>query len=355
MSADNIYLSLTMRNTTDVPQLEQYSANLDASVLKNPSLFELSVDRSQLNTGTLPVFRYIENKDPSKDYGPPLGPPNYNPLYDFKSILVVACEYNGNVVHRNLVFSAPNNLTSGVMSNGCRYGDIYSFQRFVQIYNRAMAECIAELKASFGLNALCPDPILSFSGDTDKFQLFLADYQTYFVETLPSPVVVKNDIVLGLNLLKGFDFIYTNETHAEYSYRCIPQTGMDVTLSQDYSTLSIFSPAVNVYLRTTLNVQHQYERDDFTQKLASTSILRDYNLFLNDETQSLSNSYVFNLVVQREFISIVQTNPLQSISVAVYWRDVYGYEYPVYMAPYTASNVKLYFRKRDQYRYTTNL
>ena len=350
-NSDNVYFSLTMRNTTNVHQPSVYTANLNSAVIKNPSLYELSVDRSLINTGGLAVYRFLQNTDPASDY-----PSEPLTAFQFKSNLVVACRFNGNVVHRNLIFDAPNRLTQGVLANGIKYGDVFTFQDFVRIYNEAMSACIAELKTSFGLNIACPVPLLLFSGDSDKFSLFLADYSTYFVQTLPdaSRVDVLNDIILG-NLLKGFDFIREQTTHAEYRYRTLPNASTDVTLVQDYSALSAFSPVANVYIRTTLHVTNQFEKDERTGVLTQSAILRDYTLFLDDETSSLANSYVFNVVTEREFMTIEQTSPLFAITVQAFWRDIFGFDYEIYLPPFSSSNVKLYFRKRDQYRYTTTL
>jgi hypothetical protein len=214
----------------------------------------------------------------------------------------------------------------------------------------AISECIQELKASHGLAPTCPVPVLSFSGDSDKFSLFLKDYSTYFINTLPLPVTIYLDNCLGMHLLKGFDFINIGLIDAEFQFRNDIDALGDLTLVQDYSTLSAFSPIVSVYVRTGLNITNQYEKNEISGLLSQSTILRDYILFLADESSSVANSYVFNVTTQREYLTIEQSSPLTSVSLQVFWSDVYGYEYPVYQAPNSTSNIKLYFRLRDEYR-----
>ena len=325
---NHIYLSVAITNPTGEPKLAKAASNLASSVVKNQSHYQLSVDRSILNTGSLPIYRYIQD---ATQPTPPVG---------IESTLVVQMSYNGTTVTKNILVDED---PVGLLDNSLQYVDIFTYTRFVYYYNKALAACIAELKAVAGLNVACPDPVLSFSGSSDRFSLVLEDYGVYFAEDLVPFVSIAMNTALQ-NLLRGFDL---EKTGSWYRFRTLPSTSADVTLVQDYSYLSNFSPIKDVVLETSLNIGNQLERDASTGLLSETPVLRDYILLLGDETSSTATA-VFNLVTQREYLDLQSTAGLSQVTVQVFWRCIFGFKHEVYSAPYSASNVKLYFHLKEE-------
>ena len=327
---EHVYLSVAITNPSGEPTLAKAVSNLTSSVVQNQSHYQISVDRSILNTGTLPLYRYIQDTTQAI---PPTG---------IASTLAIQMSYNGTTVTFNVIVDEDPVNTLG---NGLQYVDVLTYTRFVYYYNKTLAICIAELKAIAALPALCPDPILSFSGSTDRFSLFLEDYGVYFDESLVPFVSISMNTALQ-NLLRGFDL---EKTGLWYRFRTLPSASSDVILVQDYSYLSNFSPIKDVVLETSLNIGNQLERDNATGLLSETPVLRDYILLLGDETSSTATA-VFNLVTQREYLDLQSTSGLSQITIQVFWRCIFGFKHEVYQAPYSASNVKLYLHLKEQYK-----
>ena len=77
-------------------------------------------------------------------------------------------------------------------------------------------------------------------------------------------------------------------------------------------------------------------------------ILTDFQAHGSDVFGWESNlGVVYTPTGQYRYLDMCSNQPLKSLDLQVFWDDIYGNTYPLYLAPNTSFNCKIMFRKKS--------
>lgn len=367
----HIYLDLDIVNNnteslTKPPDLT-FTETRNSPYLTSPDQYYCSIVRFNIMTGnSIPVFipRIVTGQDD----------PN-------KTVYQVGMSYGSYHVYLNVTYEcedATQPLASKpllIQDFSSDYYNVYNYQSFTKQINKCIYDVWLLLVNQASISSSTP-PIIEFDPNIGKFML-LAE-QAYYDQALNAHITVYfNTRLMQLfqslpNKFLGYTPLYNPSEN--YSLTVINNSYTNMRLIQNLSlgrsvnyitmyaeinSLSMWNPVQSLVfissvipVAPTLSSPAKVISDTKDNTLTSnigtsnlSSVLTDFSL----EVTNL-NAYRPSLsyVPQSEYrlLDLFSTSNLSSISISVFWKDVFGMLHPLKIEAGASANLKVMFRKK---------
>jgi hypothetical protein len=349
--------------------------------LINPSKYFLSVQRFTIESPNLPVFICQ----------PIVGQASYNrTIYQ----ITMVRESDGAVAYDEIIWQPDDKsvpIPTGIVTSSWqtnKYYYCYSYQHFIDLINNLFNSYSAS-----GWITGTP-PYMYFDTTTHLFTiggnvtLYRTDLQGNYKATAGSGYKIYFNIEL-YNLFSSLKAIYKGTTGPAVGadYQLIMDTGTntsytsptqpyitnyyinprnnsggvnttDVINTQEYSTLPLWTPIKNIVFRTTLlNVAPDivgtpivYEQGDLNINSGQNNcdilnIMIDHTVPLTIGTEYRPFIY-FEPVGEFRLVELYGNQPINSMDIAVFWKDSFGNLIPFVLDIGASATIKLLFRKK---------
>lgn len=340
---DNIYFNV-VQVSTGTTQQAQFSITKTSEVLQKPYNYELSVVSFVIPTFIIPLL--VWGTEP---YQPNPNLPNYNPSSKVNKLAITLIDSGGASNTQFLEF-IPNNVAFSPYGNA-----IYSIQQFVDMVNQAFEKAFytdypTNTIRRFPLEPPTVPPYLIFTPTTRLFSIICENtYSLGTTGTYPNNIPNTLRVFFNSELIRyitNFDFYFDNTVpNAEYQLLIKDNknntSGGNIIMEQENSTLNIFTDFSTILFETDsipVNSEFQPSNND-----ATIRILTDFNpqskFINNEEIQYNGEGY-------NKFYDLKSHQELRTIDIKVYWRDVYGSIYPIYVGGNETFQCKILFRKK---------
>lgn len=363
LSPDHFYLDLTMFNNDQVGNKDSVFLNFaeqrDIPILDDPELWHLSVVRFHLDTPNLPLMQFpVQERQSNINLGTYSITLKYQTFTAQAFLIFVP-------INQNVSLPKPPLLNQDLSNS---YYEIYSYSYFIGLVNTAFQSAYNSLLSQVAL----PSTVAPyFEWDPTSLRAILnADILGYDL-SLPNPIEIYMNGPL-FYLFSSFDSFYLGPnqllgTNFKLNVKNINNGNIYSTTSpainwlqvyQEYPTLGVLSNPVDslVFVTTQIPVtssiqsRPQIYNSTFGDTQVNTNqktlnILTDLQVGL-DLGYETKPSIQFNPTAEYRLISLQSNQPLKSYDISVYWKDASSNFYPFYLAPGSASSMKILFRKK---------
>lgn len=371
MSSDNepdhLYLDLIICNNdngSSSSQILTFSESRDTPILQNCADWYLYINRFTITTPNLPLMII-----------PVLtGQPDIN-----KSSLSITLKYGDNEVQKYIDY-VPQNANATIPAPpiikqdfGGQYYEIYSYQYFIKLLNKAISDATDELKAIATLPSINPC-YFEFDPNTEK-AILNADILGYN-NTLSNPIELYMNTTL-FQWFNSFDATFygttgiTNGKNYKINIYELPNSGNvysvgsagSITINylqeyQEFATLGAMSNPISSILFTSNTIP-------ISATLSAKPVIFNANPSVSDQT---GNSTIINMLTDimvgtdlgfeykpniiynanpYRLIPLQSNQPLRSYDISLFWRDIYGNIKPFSLSPSSRSTMKIGFVKKD--------
>jgi len=360
---DNVYFNVTISHSDanfnvdpniapsgTEPILAQYQIDNDTPFIDNASEYYASVIRFDIPLDRVPIFicPIIPNQPD----------PNLTPfIIGVKLINVGVPTYFPEYVQYAGFFF--NNLSPPIQNQQVQvispYYYIYGYRDFLTMVNNALT--IAWINAGLlandvpyffldeptGLIKLAISPQLLASNPVNSIFIYmnipLSNYLGAF-----------SVIDHGFNNAFGddLDLILPNVLLPPKPHQQYLPVGWAI-VSQEYSTLALWHSIRKILIlssRLPIVGESVAIGDENTSRVP---ILTDFVPILNDPGDGREVAY-YNPTAQYRLTDMIQTIPVQSFDLKIYWQDINSNIYPVEISLYQQANIKLAFLRKDLYK-----
>lgn len=357
--ADNIYYNIRITNTgqTGFSTLGSYDVTKNDPIVKKCSDFYLSVVDFSLNVSNIPIFIAQVQYNP-------LSVTDVNYTVYFVSITVGGIEYAQNVSyvpHTNFTPPPPPQPTTpmnGRPFTTDRYYYIYSYSSFLEMINNALAAAYIAAgnpggagapyfeftQSEYGLISLIVPNAFIAAGATIEFNSELLQYLEGFETTYIFP-------------LQKFRFVFyqrgniCNVNGAEVGI----VGGTSWIYKQQFYCLQLWNTMRKIYFATSsIPINSEYKttnvRNTDTPNSVTTlsPIILDY--IPKFDILNSSRTIIFYNSCEYRLVDTLSDSPLYHIQVSVFWQDVYGNSFPLYIGINDEITIKLAFFKKSLYK-----
>jgi hypothetical protein len=330
----NQYLNIRIANQTVVPFTEAiYNKNNTNPILYQPNLYKLSVDRFQIPVDTIPLL-----------IAEPVTVGSNELIYEFTMS-------DGTSTETEKVIYIPSD--PNLSSSNPRYYYIYTYSKFIQLLNNALAVCYGNLMGTFSV-----PPHFEFDPISQKLSLVVP--QDEF-----DPSIITGTWTLQFNypLLRffaGFQVdIVTQGVQYEFSIYNRYNNVVDIIVTPpsttapylsmlpDINTLTRWNSLSTVVITTNLPVNQQYvETGDQKGATNIQPILTDF-IVLYPDTNSYAATTLDLTNDERSWYDLFGSSPIRNIQLQVFWTDYKGETFPLFLSKDTSITMKLLFRVRE--------
>lgn len=371
-STDHDYIYYDMlysnyENTTTEPSQLEFKETRNLPLLYDPSQYNLSIIRFQLDTPSLPS--YIASIQPNQG--------DKDLMLQSITLTYMNAGVETNVaptylkwvpIHKEVSSpNAPNTNSNGFQTDSIYYYG-YSFLNYVSIINTAFTTAMTALKTAVGGLTTIDAPFIYFD-ETRKTFAIVAENQYFNINNTTHIRIFFNKPLFSL--LNSFPFykypitdiynkIYQIRMDDEKGYNLIQKSFIGsnkvmIELHQEYPTTSNFCPISSIVFTTS---QIPIVPNSLSAPLIfnNNQLVSDYNnnsltaQIITDMANNDDFSYKPNLLYapSAEFrrISLTSNRPLKNIDVKVYWRDSQGNLKPFYLWSGGKASIKLMFERR---------
>lgn len=343
---DIFYHNLSLTNTSTSPILAEIIDARGTTILENPSDWQVSVVRFQLDTSLIPLFR-------------PVIP---NPVtFPLQTNLSVTLKYGATYIQKYV----------DVNSTEAKYG-VFDYGIMLENINQAFFQAYNQLKSLYPLSPQTAQPYLCLNPETGLISMYVES--SYITGRL-------NAIQIGINheLQQLLDLpaenIYPHSTAiSQFEYelavrtysKLIPPNGSRygypyilnsinsdiLEVSQEFSSLGEWSDIKSIIFTTTLlpiEAESVPTIFDSVQNASTTNgslnIVTDYELG-HDNSQPTRG--VINYFPSGEYrmADMVSSLPLSSINVTAYAQSYTGKTTEILLGTNTSFTMKLMFRRK---------
>ena len=353
---DNLYYNIALINRSNVSVLAQYNDVKSETILDDPWNYYLEVERINLPCQSVPIVGNWDNTA------------YFVTLVDTAGVSHSApVEYIPNVSNINLY-------------NG--NNEIYSYKQIQDMINQAFVNAYALIPSGNIPVGITAPPYILYEGPNIGFSM---NFQPAYDPSVVSPTinVWMNDrlyylfdswetFYAGENNANHQDFRFiVNNAYGQYSvttpapfnsvetvvgppstYTTTP-TAATVTMlriPQEYPTLyNLQSLKTIVFKCPALPVRSEFV-PGVTSQLNWDNILTDFQPDSGEPSGFRSYLQFSSPSFGYRLIDMLHSQPLRNISVAVYWRDTVGHEYPIYVPPNDSITIKIRFIKRSLFK-----
>jgi len=306
------YINLQLTNETSDSIPMRFEVNSNIPIIDDPSKYELSVIRFNLNNCDTPLFIFKDN------------------------YYKVSLTWKTNSVTTSVVYE-DRGLDETEQS-------VYEIQHFVDMINTAFQTCFTALNALATLPTTNAPMVLY---DTNTHLMALIAEKAYYGLVVTDPIYV--DINYGLfKMIKGFPVISTGTNDKEYRFVIHDQHDNSYgnssnfwKLTQQASSFELMSDFSKLVMTTSLPIVYEYTCETRSaNKDVSLPILTDFvpsDLSIN----TFSNKIVYNAVTDYRRTELRGNSPVYNLSIVCYWSDGLGTLHPMYVPPSENSAIKI--------------
>lgn len=367
LEPDHQYMDLSAYNNdvngTNPPSPLVFNESRNAAFLSDPSLWNLSIIRFSVDTvGNLPVM--IPQVM--------LGQADVNKLIYSFTLKYKTFEYQAYVTYAPQDMSAPIPAAPLVFQDlTSSYYYLTSFQRWVYLLNQTLETAVTQLSllAIAGGDALPSLNVPFLQYDPDSGKLALNSDVLGYEQSLANPIQIFVNSPLytmlagfeaelqGYNVTNGKNYYINIYNMRDTNILNLP-TYNAIQTFQEYASLgAIACPVQSIVFTTTLlpvvptitNTPKVFNSDSqfFTNTTNNNIIntLTDFEIPLTHGNEYLPSIYY---APQGEYrlVNMTSNQPINSIELRVYWKDVFGGLHELLLASGCSANIKIMFRKK---------
>jgi hypothetical protein len=366
---DKIYYDMTisnLNNTSGRPPIAYYNETRSSPILYDPFKYDLIVARWQLDTNYLPIFIPMIQTN-STD-------PNL-------TIYSITLEYNGiSGTPAYVIFEAqnkvaqipnpPSSSVSGLQDNSTGYYDIYNYQYWIYLVNKAFQLAYDNLLAVYvGVLPSGFAPVMSFdtttngaiiNADVDGYDLNNNGIKIYFNQALGNLFSSFPFLINSYNDVMNRNFLIQMNVLSDINIIDFPPTNPDFTafqLYQEFSTVSAWNPVMSIALSSNtlpicpnnegvpgliingVNIQTSGNNN------VTSQIITD---FATDGMYKPIVTYIPSAEYRR--VGLIGDKPISNIDISVYWKDRLGRLNPLLLPAGSSLTIKLLFDKKEEYK-----
>lgn len=337
------YQNFSLTNNNTLPILAEIVDARDSPILDNPTEWEMSVVRFQVNGDLIPLFI-------------PIIP---NPLFPLRTNMSITLSFGGSFFQEYI------NVTADEVKGG-----IYYYSQYLDHLNDASAAAFALLKAAFpGVTATSP-PYFALNPVTQLISIYVQDV---YLRTNPGSISIGINQYLqaildfpfaqfnSYNTPFGNDYIIDIHDHApllpvpprpNYPIGISTVTGNVIQVSQEFPTLHLWDNIKSIILLTNLipivretlpNTPTIDQNNNISNN--SLTILTDFDIVKNANEPRPSIIQYFPSAEYR-MISMNQSNPYRVSDIRCQYQDYSGNIYPIYLPNMTNFSGKIMYRHK---------
>jgi len=339
-SDDHVYVDISIpydeeKDLEGFGMPAKYNATLTQSIIDNPSLYHLIIDRWQILGSEIPAYVF-DTDHPGR----------------------VTLEYNGGSAFADLVYVSdhippptppPLKPFDQYTVDELRYFFIFTVQAYLDLVNTALATAFAALPSTpVGSNP----PRFVFDGKTQLISLYAE--KAFYEKSLALPITIYFDDVIQRLLPFFVWLVYPGDlVRLEVSDQftnTVTIGGVNyLQMEQQSIGMYAFNPAESiVFTSNSIPIKNTYSninnKDPNNSNASNLAILTDFRFDVqtaNDQSKKLL--FVSNSNFRR--IDLFGTSPLRSLDLQIYWTDKAGNLYPIMLAPSEVASIKLLFIK----------
>lgn len=363
----NIYYNLTYYNSSTVPVVANYNETRTSSLLTNPADYYLSVVRFSIPGNLIPINVMqalpFPNTDPNVlEYAVTL---TRNGTTSSPIFLNWNTGYAITAAPQRAVFTAVN--PKQVPTDPYYFN--YSYQQFIDMVNTALAAAYTALPDK---GTTTQPPYMTFDSDTGLFSMFAQ--QTYFQNADPNN---SGNLLIWFNtplytFFPSFHIKYGGFTPTvpEQNFAIVIKNNNNNTPSsptgyyqmvQEYPTLFSWNSLQSISFRSNSIPVLQEAASGISAASGQSlqgSVSGNQIAFVTDfePYNDAARAGVFRERIQYypqaeyRLTDLIGTTPLSVIDLQLYWTDLSGDVYPIYIPPGDDFSVKILFRKKSFYQ-----
>ena len=352
------------------PKILTFTETRDNAILQKCSDWYLSIIRFSIDTPSLPLMIMpvlTGQSDPNKSS---LSVTLKYQTYEFQQYI----QY----VPQNQVDSVPSApLIKQDLSTS--YYEIYSYQYFIKLLNKALADCLIGLEAFAGTLPSELPPYFDFDPTSEK-AILNADKLGYD-SALTNPIELYFNTSL-FQLFSSFDAFYygsnniVNGKNYKFNIYELNNSGNVYTIGnasipgstvinylqeyQEFATLGVLGNPISSIVFTTNTIPIAaslaskpviFNAPASVSNQASNSNSSTANI-LTDLVVGLTNGFEYkpNIIYNANpyrLISLQSNQGLNTYDISLSWRDTYGNIHPYLLAPGSRATMKIMFVKKD--------
>jgi hypothetical protein len=337
------YQNFSLTNNTTTPILAELVDARDSVILNNPSEWEMSVVRFQVNGDMIPLFI-------------PIIP---DPAFPLRTNMSITLAFGGNYYQQFI------NVTADETKSG-----IYYYSQYLDHVNDALATSFALLKVDFpGASATSP-PYFALNPVTQLISLYV---QSVYLRSIPGFISISLNQYLqaildfpysafnGYNTPNGDDYVIDVDNHSPllpppprsgYPIALTVVAGDVIQVSQEFPTLHLWDNIKSIILLTDLipivretlpNTFGVGQNNNISNN--SLTILTDFDIVKNISEPRPSIIQYFPSAEYR-MISMNQTNPYRVSDVRCQYQDYSGNIYPINLRNKANFSGKIMYRHK---------
>jgi len=373
LKSDSVYYNWEIRNDSTSLPLNSFpliqarqDINFDIPLLENPSDFYCSITRFSVSGKSLPlmvipILGGITQTDP-----------NLTPW-------VVSLVYNNTVFSQPVIYQDNNDLPTPKapsQNNGVQdVGPYYYIQNYEELgffVNQAIELAYTALKTAFPLAPIGQAPYFRYIPTSGTFRLIADRLMAVNITPLLSGVSLFFNSSLGLvmdnfgrhtyytspvlgnpNLTVRIGMFAEPNNSNEYFVNGLATTPRTLFYEQEYPNTAYINAVKSiVFISNSLGTGKEYiSARNNTSALSGLSILTDFQADFseNGSVQDYIN-YSTTGTGNYRLVDIKNTQPIYKLDLSVYWTDINGNLYPIFLPPSTYINVKFVFTRKSIYK-----
>lgn len=369
---DNVYYDLQYNNyqsLTQEPSQLTFQETRNIPIIQNPSDYNLSIIRFQLDTISLPS--YIASIQPNQaNINLMIHGVNLSYWNGSTEITIPLTYLLWKPVHKEVALPpAPNTTSNGFQADSIYYYG-YSFLHVCEIINTAFTTALTALKLQSGTTAIASAlaPFIYFDHNNNKFHL-VGDNAFYNSNSGTHIRIYFNRPLFGLlSSFGAYRNSITDPNQNVYQIRLTGEKGTNlvqntnwgsgitfIDYSQEYSTLSNFSPISSLIFTTSqlpivpnqisapLVFNNNQLVSDYNQNSLTYQIITD---MANNDDFSYKPNLLYNPSAEYRRISLTSNRPINNIDIQVFWRNKRGELKPFYVWSGGSASIKILFEKK---------
>lgn len=350
---DHIYYNIDIKTKNNEGEPARFNIDLSEDIVGKGSDYHAAVARFRCPVSDIPfvLFRVLE--------GPTQSDPNLG-RYLF-GLNYAGTFYNNYVEYVNIQgYSSPpvapsENSGLQYFQDGYDYYYIYTIEFFLELWNNTLIKCVDDLLTAVPALAPLDYPYFKSApgGDiefvyprkfiTEGIDLYYNSWLNPYIFGLTTEYVIGNpDFEHKIRLVEL----------PEYENGYVPFGGTAVVppdwlvARPSFPQVPYWGELQSIVFRTTkLPIRSEMTNSDLGYALVSEPILTD---FVVSEWDGNRSDIVFVPNGPYRLLDVVSDQPIRSIDVQIFWKDILGRITPLFIYPGTDVGIKLAFLKEGQ-------
>lgn len=296
----------------------QFDENRVKPILKNPSEYEVAVERFDVPAIAIPIRFKVPNQ--------------------FK----IRLEFNGSSIETVVFF--PNNSNEDPLYPP--FQALWHYRGITEGINNALKSVHDQMKIAQPTFAPTKPVYMDYEEETSFFPLY---YESAY--TNPDIKLIFNSKLFNLfSSLPAFDQPSSAPGISEfimllrdYNNNSVSVGGYDFKLQQQFSTIGILSTARSIVFETN-SIPVENELLGSSSRNVTRQIIT--NFLINQQVQDRSSIQFFPAGPQR-WVSLTSKEELRRIDIKVSWSDEFDKLYPIVSDQENPLSMKIVFRKKE--------